>query len=339
MNKFKRLVGLLALSAIAFLAACGNGASTSSDDDSLQIITTFYPMQALTNAVVGDSAEVTVMMENADAHEYEPSAQDIATLNEADVFVYNSEDMETFVPTLLESIDNPDLVIIEAASEVELIDGDVETVGETTSEGETEEHSEEEHTDEDTDAETEEDHDHEGHSHETDPHTWLDPVNAVIEAHTIANALTEADPDNAETYQENAGRFASDIMAVHDEYASLFESTETKTFLTQHAAFGYLANRYGLHQAAVTGVTESAEPSPKRIAEIVSYMEENNISVIYGQAGGATEIATTIASEVGGTVGELQSMESVDTSQYPADGDGFIAIIKANLESLAEGVQ
>lgn len=318
MNKFKRLVVLLALSAIAFLAACGNGASTSSDDDSLQIITTFYPMQALTNAVVGDSAEVTVMMENADTHEYEPSAQDIATLNEADVFVYNSEDMETFVPTLLESIDNPDLVIIEAASEVELIDGDVETIGETTSE---------------------EDHDHEGHSHETDPHTWLDPVNAVTEAQTIANALTEIDPENAETYQENAGQFASDMMAVHDEYANLFESAETKTFLTQHAAFGYLANRYGLHQAAVTGVTESAEPSPKRIADIVSYMEENNISVIYGQAGGATEIAKTIASEVGGTVGELQSMESVDTSQYPADGDGFIAIIKANLESLAEGVQ
>lgn len=318
MNKFKRLVRLLALSAVAFLAACGNGASTSSDDDSLQIVTTFYSMQALTNAVVGDSAEATVMLENADAHEYEPSAQDIATLNEADVFVYNSEDMETFVPTLLESIDNPDLVIVEAASEVELIDGDVETIGETTSE---------------------EDHDHEGHSHETDPHTWLDPVNAVTEAQTIANALTEVDPENAETYQENAGQFASDMMAVHDEYANLFESAETKTFLTQHAAFGYLANRYGLHQAAVTGVTESAEPSPKRIADIVSYMEENNISVIYGQAGGATEIAKTIASEVGGTVGELQSMESVDTSQYPADGDGFIAIIKANLESLAEGVQ
>lgn len=331
MNKFKRFFGLLALSAIAFLAACGNGTPTSSDDDSLQIVTTFYPMQALTNAVVGDSAEVTVMMENADAHEYEPSAQDIATLNEADVFVYNSEDMETFVPTLLASIDNPDLVIIEAASEVELIDGDVETVGETT--------SEEEHTDEDTDAETQEDHDHEGHSHETDPHTWLDPVNAVTQAKTIANALTEADPENAETYQENAGQFASDMMAVHEEFARIFEAAETKTFLTQHAAFGYLANRYGLHQVAVTGVTESAEPSPKRIAEIVSYMEENNISVIYGQKGGATEIATTIASEVGGTVGELQSMESVDTNQYPADGDGFIAIVKANLESLAEGIQ
>lgn len=329
MNKFKRLVVLLALSAIAFLAACGNGASTASDDDSLKIITTFYPMQALTNAVVGDSAEVTVMMENADTHEYEPSAQDIATLNEADVFVYNSEDMETFVPTLLASIDNPDLVIIEAASEVELIDGDVETVGETT----------EEHEDEETDAESHEDHDHEGHSHETDPHTWLDPVNAVTQAQTIANALTEADPENAETYQENAGQFASDMMAVHEEYARIFEAAKTETFLTQHAAFGYLANRYGLHQVAVTGVTESAEPSPKRIADIVSYMTKNNISVIYGQVGGATEIATTIASEVGGTVGELQSMESVDTNQYPADGDGFIAIMKANLESLAEGIQ
>ncbi|MFE0442854.1 metal ABC transporter solute-binding protein, Zn/Mn family [Aerococcus sp. NPDC058936] len=329
MNKFKRFLGLLALSATAFLAACGNEASTSNDNNSLQIVTTFYPMQALTNAVVGDSAKVTVMMENADAHEYEPSAQDIVTLNEADVFVYNSEDMETFVPTLLESIDNPDLVIIEAVSEVELIDGDVETVGETT----------EEHVDEETDAESQEDHDHEGHSHETDPHTWLDPVNAVTQAQTIANALTEADSENAEIYQENAGQFASDMMAVHEEYARIFEAAETKTFLTQHAAFGYLANRYGLHQVAVTGVTESAEPSPKRIAEIVSYMEENNISVIYGQKGGATEIATTIASEVGGTVGELQSMESVDTNQYPADGDGFIAIVKANLESLAEGIQ
>lgn len=333
MNKLTRILGVLALTAITFLAACSNhqGTSNTNDEASLKIVTTFYPMQALTNAVVGQDAGVTVMMENADAHEYEPSARDIATLNEADVFVYNSEDMETFVPTLLESIDNPDLTIIKAASDIALIDGDVETVGETT--------SEEEHTDEDTDAETEEDHDHEGHSHETDPHTWLDPVNAVTEAQTIANVLTEVDPENAETYQENTRQFASDMMAVHDEYASLFESAETKTFLTQHAAFGYLANRYGLHQVAVTGVTESAEPSPKRIAEIVSYMEENNISVIYGQAGGATEIAKTIASEVGGTVGELQSMESVDTSQYPADGTGFIAIMKDNLESLAEGVQ
>lgn len=330
MNKFTRILGVLALTAIVFLAACSNnqGSSTTNGDASLKIVTTFYPMQALTNTVVGESADVTVMMENADAHEYEPSAQDIATLNEADVFVYNSEDMETFVPTLLESIDNPDLTIIEAASDIELIDGDVETVGETTEDT----HSDEEHAEE-------EDHDHDGHSHETDPHTWLDPVNAVTEMQTIANALTEADPDNAETYQENAEQFASDMMAVHEEYASIFEAAETKTFLTQHAAFGYLANRYGLHQAAVTGVTDSAEPSPKRIADIVSYMEENNISVIYGQTGGATEIATTIASEVGGSVGELQSMESVDTSQYPADGDGFIAIMKANLESLAEGIR
>lgn len=333
MNKLKRIVGMLALSAIVFLAACGNGQEASNtNDDSLQIVTTFYPMQALTNAVVGDTTDVTVMMENADAHDYEPSAQDIATLNEADVFVYNSEDMETFVPTLLESIDNPDLTIIEAAEDIELIDGDVETVGETTEEA-TDNHSEEAH------AEEEHDHDHEGHSHETDPHTWLDPVNAVTQAHTIANALTEADPDNAEAYQENTEQFASDMMAVHDEYAEIFVSAENKTFLTQHAAFGYLANRYGLHQAAVTGVSDSAEPSPKRIADIVSYMEENNISVIYGQAGAASEIATTIASEIGGSVGELQSMESVDTSQYPADGNGFIDIVEANLESLAEGVQ
>lgn len=335
MNKITRLMSLLTLSAIVFLAACGNGqgSSSASNNDSLQIVTTFYPMQALTQAVVGDSGNVTVMMENADAHEYEPSAQDIATLNEADVFVYNSEDMETFVPSLLEAVDNSELTIIEAGSEVELIDGDVETIGDETEEGQSDGgHSE-------TEEDHNHDHDHEGHSHDLDPHTWLDPVNAVVESKTIANALTEADPDNAATYQQNAETFAEDIMAVHEKFVDDFEAADNKTFLTQHAAFGYLANRYGLHQAAVTGVTDSAEPSPKRIADIVSYMEENNISVIYGQAGGATEIATTIAAEVDGSVGELQSMESVDTSQYPADGQGFIAIIEANLESLAEGIQ
>lgn len=322
MSGFKRLLWLLPTLAAVILAACGQTSETDGNQsDKLQVVTSFYPIQALTTAVTGDSAEVTVMMENADAHDYEPSAQDIASLNEADVFIYNAEDMETWVPTLLDSIDNEDLTIIEAAADVERIGGDVATIG-----------GEEEHDHE------EEGHE-EGHSHDVDPHTWLDPLNAITEAKTIARALADIDQENATTYQENAATFETDMTAVHNKYENLFKEASNKTLLTQHAAFGYLAHRYGLEQVAVTGVTDSAEPSIQRVAQVVDYMKDNNLSVIYTQAGGSTDIADTIASEANASVRELQSMESVDTNTYPANGQGFIAIMEENLDSLAQVLQ
>lgn len=324
---FKRLLWLLPIFLGGILAACGQTSETNSEQsDKLNVVTTFYPIQALTTAVTGDNANVTVMMENTDAHDYEPSAKDIASLNEADVFIYNADDMETWVPTLLDSIDNEDLTIIEAAADVETIDGEVSTIDdEAASDG----HDHEEEA-----------HDHEeSHSHDVDPHTWLDPLNAITEAKTIASALAEVDQENAATYQTNVDTFEKDMTAVHTKYENLFNKASNKIFLTQHAAFGYLANRYGLEQVAVTGVTDSAEPSIQRIAAVVDYMKEHNLSVIYTQAGGSTDIADTIASEANASVRELQSMETVDTNTYPANGQGFIAVMEENLDSLAQVIQ
>lgn len=317
----KWLIALLAL----VLVACGQTTDDASrGDGSLKIVTTFYPMQALTEAVVGDSADVSVMMENTDAHEYEPSAKDIAAVNEADVFIYNSEDMETWVATMLESIDNPDLLVIEAAEDVERIDGEVETI-----DGE---ESEEEH-----------DHDHEeeghDHSHEVDPHTWLDPLNAITQANSIAVSLNELNGDDADLYEDNLTEFEAGLTALNDQYQAQFAEADNKTFLTQHAAFGYLANRYDLNQVAVTGLTDSAEPSPQRVAAIVDYIEENNLDAIYTQTGGASDIADTIASEADVSVAELQSMETVDTATYPANAEGFIQILEENLESLSQAIK
>lgn len=321
--KGKKIIKWLIASLALVLVACGQTTDdTSQEDGSLKIVTTFYPMQALTEAVVGDSADVSVMMENTDAHDYEPSAKDIAAVNEADVFIYNSEDMETWVATMLESIDNPDLLVIEAAEDVERIDDEVETI-----DGE---ESEEEH-----------DHEEEGHdhSHEVDPHTWLDPVNAITQAKTISAGLTDLNAEDADIYEANLTDFETALTALNDQYQTQFAAADNKTFLTQHAAFGYLANRYDLNQVAVTGLTDSAEPSPQRVAAIVDYIEENNLEAIYTQTGGASDIADTIASEADISVGELQSMETVDTATYPANAEGFIQIMQENLESLSQAIK
>lgn len=327
MKIFKIWKWLIAMVAIVFLSACSqtglSDTASNEQSDDLKIVTTFYPMQALTQAVVGDIAEVTAMMSNEEVHDYEPSARDIATLNEADIFVYNSDEMEIWVPSLLASLQNDDLLIIEASADVATIDGDVTTIeGDTTVE---EEHSEPEHAEE-------------AEAHDVDPHTWLDPVNAATEIKTIADAISSYDAGHAPIYQDNASKMTMQLSDLNAQYQALFADAENKLFLTQHAAFGYLANRYGLNQVAVTGLTESAEPSPKRIALIVDYIRANQVPVMYIQKGGSSTIADTIAAETGVAIGELQSMESVDTATYPADGKGFMKITTENLEHLSKVV-
>lgn len=101
------------------LVACGTGeqdngevASTpeTTGDEPIEVMTTFYPMYEFAREVGGDRANVQMMLDaGEDAHTFEPSAQDVAKVSEADVFVYSSEEMEFWVPSLLESVENPNL--------------------------------------------------------------------------------------------------------------------------------------------------------------------------------------------------------------------------------------
>lgn len=112
------------------LVACGTGeqdngeaASTpeTTGDEPIEVMTTFYPMYEFAREVGGDRANVQMMLDaGEDAHTFEPSAQDVAKVSEADVFVYSSEEMEFWVPSLLESVENPDLTVARAADGIDL---------------------------------------------------------------------------------------------------------------------------------------------------------------------------------------------------------------------------
>jgi len=173
--------------ATALLAGCGAAGSTTenTESDKLQVVTTFYPMYDFTKQVAQDDAEVSMLLEaGMEVHSFEPSSQMIAEIQDADVFIYNSPEMETWVPDVLASIDTSDMVVICASDAITLLEY----------EGEAHAH----------DHESEEKGANAGHSHTVDPHVWLDPVLAQTEVSTIAEGLAEADPDNAEDYLENA---------------------------------------------------------------------------------------------------------------------------------------
>ena len=172
---------------------------------------------------------------NQDAHDYESSARDAAKVQEADIFIYQDDEMEHFVPDMLKLLDTSKTQIVKSTEGITLLKG-----------------SQEEHSVEEAHSEEEHDHDHE-HSHEFDPHTWMSPVIYAQQAENVKQALIKADPENQATYEANAEELVKELKALDEEYKTQLANLKNKTIVVQHAAFGYLAHEYGLTQEAITG--------------------------------------------------------------------------------------
>lgn len=306
--------------ATALLAGCGATGSTTenTESDKLQVVTTFYPMYDFTKQVAQDDAEVSMLLEaGMEVHSFEPSSQMIAEIQDADVFIYNSPEMETWVPDVLASIDTSDMVVICASDAITLLEY----------EGEAHAH----------DHESEEKGANAGHSHTVDPHVWLDPVLAQTEVSTIAEGLAEADPDNAEDYLENAGIYNGKLNELDEAYRAAFEGTENRTFVTQHAAFAYLAARYDLNQISVTGLNAEVEPSAAALATLSDYVKANNISHIYFENNASSQTAETLAEEVGVELAVLSPLEGI-TEEDQKKGSDYISVMLENLEALKKSI-
>ena len=306
--------------ATALLAGCGAAGSTTenTESDKLQVVTTFYPMYDFTKQVAQDDAEVSMLLEaGMEVHSFEPSSQMIAEIQDADVFIYNSPEMETWAPDVLASIDTSDMVVICASDAITLLEY----------EGEAHAH----------DHESEEKGANAGHSHTVDPHVWLDPVLAQTEVSTIAEGLAEADPDNAEDYLENAGIYNGKLNELDEAYRAAFEGTENRTFVTQHAAFAYLAARYDLNQISVTGLNAEVEPSAAALATLSDYVKANNISHIYFENNASSQTAETLAEEVGVELAVLSPLEGI-TEEDQKKGSDYISVMLDNLEALKKSI-
>lgn len=315
MKKKKQLfiVGLIAMVSFILLAACGQKKETSqsSGSDKIKVVTTFYPMYDFAKNVVGDTGEVELLIPaGTEPHDYEPSAKDIAKITDADVFVYNSNELETWVKDTLENVDRKKVTVVEAAKSIDLMEGQEE-------EDESEDH---------------------GHSHELDPHVWLDPVLAEKEVEAIRDALVEKYPDQKETFEKNASAYLAKLAALDKEYQAAFANAKNKTFVTQHAAFGYLAKQYGLTQEAIAGISPDQEPSPSRLAELKKYVQANHISVIYFESSASSKVAETLAKETGVELVVLNPLESL-TKKEQDQGENYLSVMRENLEALKKSIK
>lgn len=271
----------------------------------LDVVTTFYPMYEFTKNVVGDQGKVSLLIKaGTEVHDFEPSTKDVTRIQEADAFVYDSDSMETWVKSVKKSVNTKKVPFVKATGNMILAPGV-----------------------------TEEEHDHKGHHHAYDPHVWLSPKRAIKLVENIRDALSKKFPRRAKIFKKNAANYIDKLQTLDKEYSEGLANAKQKSFVTQHAAFGYLALDYGLTQIPITGLTAESEPSAKRLAELSKYVKEYGINYIYFEGNASSAVSKTLADEAGVKTAVLSPLESLTQKQMDA-GENYFSVMRANLKAL-----
>lgn len=320
----KKLGITVLLSALLF-AGCSNAtepSTTRDDNDKLKVYTTIYPIHDFTSKLVGDLVELEALIPSGQTpHDWEPSAGDVLKLEQADVLIYNGSGLEPWLESVVESLENKDLVLIEATKGMELMEG-----------------SDHEHDHDEKDHD-EEDHDEEDHDHPVlDPHVWTSPVLAKQQMEILLKGLQTVDPKNAEHYAENFTKYAALFDQLDESYRLELKDLSRRDLVVAHEAYGYMAKQYNLNQVGIEGINPDSEPDPARMAEIIDFVKEHDVKVIFFEEFVNPKVAESIAAQTGAQTMVLNPIEGLTQEQVDAEEDYF-SIMKSNLDALKSALK
>lgn len=311
----RRLISAAALSSavvlgLTALTACSGSSTAGKKDGKLDVVASFYPMQYLAEQIGGSHVAVSNLTKpGVEPHDLELSPKQTASLGEADVIVY----LKGIQPAVDKAIDQSGVKhTVDAAGLTKLEDHGTETGP-----------------------------GHEGHAHQgdneagADPHIWLDPVKYAEVAKGVGKALEQADPDHAADYKKNTDTVVKNLGTLNDKFAAGLKNTATKTFITTHSAFGYLAERYGLTQEGIAGIDPEAEPSPARIKELQSLAKKDHVNTVFFETLASDKTAKTLAKDTGLKTDVLDPLEGITKKSKGAD---YIAVQESNLAALQKAL-
>lgn len=307
---------LLALASI-WLAACSSQQepTTKTEEETISVYTTVYPLQYFTERIGGDAVNVkSIYPPGADEHTFDPTQKDMMALADADLFFYIGLGLEGFVNNAEKTLKNEHVKMIATS----------EAITEDMLEESPEEH----------------DHDHEGHDHhhgDLDPHVWISPVLSDALAYSVKEALIEIAPNKKEEFQNNFESLREDLLLLDRQFIEMASDAKTKTFFVSHAAFGYLADTYGLEQVAIAGLNSQSEPSQKELATLVEHSKELGVKYIFFEQNVSSKLTDVIRKEIGAESLMLHNL-GVLTDDDIKNGEDYFSLMTYNLEVLEKAL-
>ena len=272
------------------------------ENERVQLVTTLYPLEFFAERIGGDLVEVTnLVAPGVEAHDFEPSPGHMRLMRGADLIVYNGLGFEPWMDRALAGLSDGSRIIVEAGRDLA---GPAASSGAGLA----------------TDR-------------EVDPHVWLDPTKAAKQAEKIRDALIGVRPDSQSVFEANAQIVIEELSNLDGEFKAGVLNCRLDTFVAAHAAFGHLANRYGLVQVPISGLSPESEPSPGALAELTRRVKETGVKYVLAESIGSQRLPETVAAETGAEVLVLHPLAAL-TPQQADDGDDFMSVMRENLQTL-----
>jgi zinc transport system substrate-binding protein len=167
-----------------------------------------------------------------------------------------------------------------------------------------------------------------------DPHVWLDPVRFANVADAVAARLAQIDPDHAADYAARGKALHDELTKLDGEFAAGLKTCQRREVFTSHAAFGYLAKRYGLEQIALTGLSPDSEPTPQHLTEVARQARDRHATTIFFETLVSPRVAQVLAAEVGAKAAVLDPIEGLE----PGSSGDYLSVMRDNLAALRDAL-
>ncbi len=377
-NKFSRkteflrksVVFIVTISMILGMAGCGK-TTEKEDNYRLKIVTSLFPYYDMARAVIGDVKGIDLKMTvtpGQDSHSFEPTPSDVIQMENADVLIYNGGSLETWIDTLLDSLNNKNQIQMKMMDYVDVLNEEiVEGMDTRFEEHDHDEHSrkednhnkenhkEDSHSEEKhkEDSHSEENHKEDNHSEdssndsefhnedseeeheETDEHIWTSPVNEIIMTEKICETLSKALPEEKENFQKNAESYISQLKELDNEFRTIVENAKINEIIfADKFPLQYFAKEYGLkYYAAFPGCGSDMEPSAKTIGFLVDKIKEDNIKAVFYLELSSHIVADAIETDTGAKPLQFNSCHNITQKQFDS-GVTYVDLMKENVNNL-----
>lgn len=321
----------------------------------ISIVTTIFPEYDWVREIVGNHAdkfEITYLMnKGVDLHSYQASAEDIAKVSSADLFIYVGGESDTWAEDAIAEATNKDMKVINLLNslgsdvkEEEVVEGMAAEDEHDHDHDHSEEAKDHDHSEEDKDHDHDHDHDHakEGEEVEYDEHVWLSLKNAQKLVMDIEANIESLDPDNAADYAANAQAYVKKLEELDKEYQKAVDESSVKYILVgDRFPFRYLVDDYGLkYSAAFVGCSAETEASFDTITFLAGKLDELGLKNVVTIENSNQKIAKTIIENTKNKDQGLLVLNSLQSvSQKDIDGGlTYLSVMKDNLEVLKKAL-
>jgi zinc transport system substrate-binding protein len=270
-----------------------------------------FSLYDIAKNIASDTAETFMILPfGVDAHSYEPTPKQMAKILKSDLVLYSGAGLEPWIKGF--TFKNRSIDISRHVKLREL--------------GKDDDHD---------------DHDDYHHHHlndKTDPHYWQDPHNMILAVEKITQELIALFPGNKELYIANRDGYVAMLKSLDEDYKRELFRCELDTIIVNHNAFSYLANRYGFHTEALSGLSPEAEPSAKNMIKLIKLIEEHKIETIFFEKFANEKTIKSIAREAKVSYDVLQPLGNI-TADEAQEKLGYEDIMRRNLQKISKALK